>query len=84
MKASLGLTGEFDPGFLHLLVGQEPDERLVVQVNDLDAVAEWVVEIAAETGDQGKAVLFRQFLPDLVELHFVTHDEAKVSGSVRL
>ncbi len=48
MKVSLVLIGEFDPGFLHLLVGQEPDERFVVQVNDLDAVAEWVMEIAAK------------------------------------
>ena len=51
MKVSLVLIGESDPGFLHLLVGQEPDERFVVQVNDLDAVAEWVMEIAAEAGN---------------------------------
>ena len=52
MKVSLVPLGELDAGFLHLLVGQEPDERFVVQVNNLDAVAEWVMEIATEAGDQ--------------------------------
>ena len=84
MKVSLVLIGEFDPGFLHLLVGKEPDERFIVQVNDLDTVAEWVMEIATKSRDQIKTVLFRQLLPHLVELRFIAHDETEMSRSVSL
>jgi hypothetical protein len=84
IKVSLVLIGESDPGFLHLLVGKEPDERFVVQVNNLDTIAEWVMEIATKARDQRKAVLFRQLLPHLVELRFIAHDETEMSGSVRL
>lgn len=51
-------AGELDPGFLHLLIGQEPNERFVVQVDDLDAVAEGVLEIAAKSRNQLEAVFF--------------------------
>ena len=40
-----------DAGFLHFLVGQEPDKRFIVQIDDLNSVAERVVKIAAKTFD---------------------------------
>ena len=33
---------------LHFLVGQQPNERFVVQIDHLNPVAPWVAEIAAE------------------------------------
>src|SRR5882724_11071622 len=39
---------EFDSGLLHFAVRQKPDQRFVVKIDHLDAVAPWVVEIAAE------------------------------------
>jgi hypothetical protein len=39
---------EFDSGLLHFAIGQKPDQRFVVEIDNLDAVAPWVVEIATE------------------------------------
>ena len=39
---------EFDPGLLHFTVRQEPDQRFIVKIDNLNAVAPRVTEIAAE------------------------------------
>src|SRR5437773_2575685 len=39
---------EFDSGLLHFAVRQKPDQRFVVKIDNLNAVAPWVVEVAAE------------------------------------
>ena len=42
------LLAEFDAGLLHFAVGQQPDERFIVKIDNLDAVAPGIVEVAAE------------------------------------
>src|SRR5207249_7259473 len=39
---------EPDPSFLHFAVWQEPDERFIVKIDNLNAVAPRIVKIAAE------------------------------------
>ena len=53
------VRGELDAGFLHFAVREEPDERFVVQIDDLDAVAPRVAKVAAETFEQLQAVFVR-------------------------
>lgn len=68
--AVAGLVAEDDTGLLAFAVGQEPDEAFVMQVGDLDAVAEGVAEIAAEAGDEGQAVeLVSKFRWLMAQLH---------------
>jgi len=46
------LIGKVDSRFLHFLVRQQPDQRLIVQIHHLDAIAEGIAEIAAEAGNE--------------------------------
>jgi hypothetical protein len=39
---------EFDAGFLDFAVRQKPDERFIVKIDNLDAVAPRIAKIAAE------------------------------------
>ena|GEM_PF-6688494 len=45
-------TGKDDAGLLHLLIGQQPHQRFIMQIDDLHAVAERVEEVAAKAGNQ--------------------------------
>jgi len=49
-----------------------------MQVDDLNAIAEWIEKIAPERRHRRYAVLFRELSPDLVDLFLVAHDEAEV------
>ena len=42
----LRCIAEFDAGFLHFLVRQKPDERFIVQIDDLNPISPRVAKIA--------------------------------------
>src|SRR5437868_8636678 len=64
-----------EPGLLEFLIGKQPDEGLVVKINDLDAIAPRIAKVAAERRDEFDLILRRQLLSDLRDLVFVTdHD----------
>jgi hypothetical protein len=42
------LCSKFDSGPLHFAIRQEPDERFIVKIDNLDVVAPGIVKIAAE------------------------------------
>jgi hypothetical protein len=39
---------ELNSGFLHFAIWQEPDQRFIVKIDNLDAVTPGIAEIAAE------------------------------------
>lgn len=55
-----------------------------MQIDDLDPVAEGIVKVAAESGDQLEPVLLRDLLAHLSELRFVSHHDAEVPIPIRL
>src|SRR5438445_13850863 len=59
------LLVEFDAGFLHFAIRQQPDERFVVQVDDLDAVAPRIAEVAPKPRNQFEPIFLRQLVADL-------------------
>jgi hypothetical protein len=69
---------EFDAGFLHLAKRQQPDERFIVEIDDLDAVAPRIAEIAAEAFDQLQSIPARQLLAHLRDLRIVAHHDSEV------
>src|ERR1051326_6257956 len=69
---------------LPLLVRQQPDQRFIVQVHHLNAIAEWVTEIAAETGNQLQSVFLGDLLAHFNKLVFISHHDAEMPHLVRL
>jgi hypothetical protein len=69
---------ELEAGFLEFAVGEEPDEGFVVEVDDLEAVAPRIAEVAAEAFDEFQSVLLREFVADGGELGFVADHDAEV------
>ena len=73
-----------DSGLLHFLVGQEPDQRLVVEIDDLNAIAPRVAEIAAEWRDEFEAVFFDELLAHFRQLPFIADHNPEVAHAVGL
>src|SRR5579883_2572184 len=68
ISASRLFAVERNPRGLHFLIRQEPDHRFIVQIDDLNPVAERIEEIATERRDQRDPVFLRELLFDLVDL----------------
>lgn len=75
---------KYDPGLLHFLVGQQPDQRLIVEIHDLNPVAPGIAEVAAEAGHEFELIFLGELSPDFLDLFLVAHDQAEVLPSVRL
>jgi hypothetical protein len=75
---SIARLRERDTRLLHLAIGEQPDERFIVQIDDLDAIPPRVTEVAAKRWDQLDGVLMHQFVAHLSELLFIAHHEADV------
>jgi len=72
------LTLEFDTRFLHFAVRQQPDERFVVEVDYLDTIAPWIVKIATKWRLKFEFVFLCEFLPDFLELRFITNHDPEM------
>src|SRR6476619_601738 len=75
---------KLDPNFLHFRIRQKPDQRFIVQIDHLDAVAPGVAKIAAKSRLQFQTVLLLHLFAHLSELFLVAHDESKMTDPVRL
>src|SRR5438477_1596470 len=73
------IVRELNSGFLHFAVRQQPDKRFVVKIDNLDTVAPWITEIAAERRFEFQLVFAGEFLPYLCELLFVAHHDPEVA-----
>jgi hypothetical protein len=63
---------------LHFTVGQQPDQRFVVQIANLDPIAKRIVKIAPKLFVQLEAVFIHHFFPHFRDLLFVPHHDAKM------
>ncbi len=77
------LTPELDSGLLDFAVREQPNQRLIVKVHHLDAVAPWVTEIASEPRLHLKPVLLSDFLTDFTDLPLVTYHDAEMLRPIR-
>jgi hypothetical protein len=66
---------------LNLAIRQQPDERLVVQVNDLNTIAPRIAEITPETGNQLQAVSSDKFVTHLGELRLIANHDSKMPAA---
>ena len=73
------IVRELNSGFLKFAVRQQPDKRFVVKIDNLDTVAPWITEIAAERRFEFQLVFAGEFLPYLCELLFVAHHDPEVA-----
>jgi hypothetical protein len=66
---------ELDTRFLHLAIRQQPDERLVVKIDHLNAIPPWVAKVAAKRRLQCEFVFLGKFFSDFLQLRFIpNHD----------
>src|SRR5437867_4514826 len=72
------LRVEFNARLLHLAVRQKPDQRFVVKIDHLDAIAPWIAKIAAERRLQFEFVFLREFLSNLFELRFIANHDPEM------
>lgn len=66
---------------LNLAIRQQPDERLVVQVNDLNTIAPRIAKITPETGNQLQAVFPDKFVAHLGELRVIANHDSKMRAA---
>src|SRR5439155_10908302 len=72
------LRVEFDAHLLHFGIRQKPDQRFVMKIDNLDAIAPWIVKIAAEWRLQFEFIFFSQFLANFGELRFVANHDPEM------
>src|SRR4249920_2501501 len=75
---------ELDTDLLDFLVGEEPDERFIAEIADLNSVSPGIAKIATKTRHQGKFVLVDEFLPHFLDLFLVTDHESEMLRAIRL
>ena len=73
------LPYEFNACFLHFTVRQEPDERFIVKIDYLNAIAPWIAKVAAEWRLQFEFVFLGEFLSDFLKLRFIANHDSKMS-----
>src|SRR6476620_3159892 len=69
---------ELDTRLLHFAIRQKPDERFIVKINNLDAVAPRVAKIAAEGRLEFQFIFLREFLSNLLQLRFIANHDSEV------
>jgi hypothetical protein len=67
---------------LNLAIRQQPDERLVVQVNDLNTIAPRIAKITPETGNQLQAVFPDKFVAHVGELRVIANHDSKMRAAI--
>src|SRR6266446_5715790 len=78
------LLRELDPRFLHLAVRKKPNERFIVKIDNLDAVAPRVAKIAAERRLKSEFIFAGDFFAHLRQLLFVPHHDAEMPHPIGL
>jgi hypothetical protein len=62
------LVAEFHPGLLHFTIRQQPNEGLVVQVDDLDAISPGIAKVTAKSGNQLETILVNKLFANFDNL----------------
>src|SRR6267143_5904269 len=75
---------ELDTGLLDFLIGEEPDERFIAEIADLNTVSPGIAEVATKARHQFKFVLVDELLPHFFDLFLVTDHETKMLRAIRL
>lgn len=65
--------------FLDFAIRQKPDERFVVKIDNLNAVAPRIAKIAAKRRLKFQVVLLGEFFANLLELVFVPNHDPKMT-----
>ena len=55
----LGLQFEINSGFLYFVIRQKPDQRFIVKIDNLNAIAPRIAEIAAKRRDEFDFIFVR-------------------------
>src|SRR3982751_4115331 len=74
----MDLFAEFNTHLLHFRIRQEPDQRFVVKIDNLDTISPWIAKIATERWLQFEFVFLSQFLFDFFELRFVANHDPEM------
>src|SRR5262249_42836563 len=69
---------ETNPSLLHLLVRQQPDERFIMEIDNVNPVPKWVAENTTKSRNELQPVLLCDFLSNLRQLRFVADDQSEV------
>src|SRR5262249_34182254 len=75
---------ELNADFLHFLVREQPNQRLVGQVTDLNAVTPRIAKVAAEAGVEFQLVLLHEFIPDFLNLLRIPDHQPEMLDSIGL
>src|SRR5262245_2822011 len=75
---SLNLSFELKACFLHLAIRQQPDERFVVKIDDLNAISPWIAKVTAKRRLQFEFVLLGKLLFHFLELRFIPNHDPEV------
>src|ERR1043165_6186032 len=70
---------EFNAGLLHFPVGQEPDQRFIVEIDHLDTIAPGIVEVASKRRDQFQLIFIFQLLANLFQLLLVANHDPEMA-----
>ena len=65
--------------FLHFAIRQKPDQRFVVKIDNLNAVAPWISKVTAKWRLEFQFVFLGQLLADFFELFFVAHHDSEMA-----
>src|SRR5215472_10778293 len=69
---------ELDTRFLHLAIRQQPDQRLIVKIDHLNAISPWVAKVAAKRWPQFEFVFLGKFLSDFLELSLISNHDPEM------
>src|SRR5439155_16482516 len=69
---------EFNARLLHFAVRQKPDQRLVVKIDNLNAIAPRIAKIAAERRLEFQFVFFCEFLANFRQLRFIANHDPEM------
>src|ERR1700730_16424131 len=75
---------ELDPRFLHFAVRKKPNERFIVEIDNLDAVAPRIAKIAPKRRLKFEFIFAGDFLAHLRQLLFVPHHDAEMPHPIGL
>ena len=73
------LLAELQAGFLHFAIRQQPNQRFIVKIDNLNAVAPGIVKVATKRRLEFQFVFSSQFLPDFFDLFFVAHHDSEMA-----
>jgi len=76
--------GEFNSGLLDFAVRKQPNDRFIMKIDDLDAVAPRIAKIAAERRLQFQFVFASKFLTNFSQLLLVAYHDSEMSHVCRL